>query len=211
MISDKIKLINSDSILWLSKQKKIDNVLTGICDLDETNFTFDEYITFFKRIATLIFKKLDKNGYAIFIQTDRKINRTWVDKSYILTDIATKHGLKLVWHKISLNRGVGKVDLFRPTYSHMLCYTYNGTSGEAFADVIEVSEKEYKNSTPLVPAILCAEFIRKYSKSEEKTIVDPFVGRGTIGKIVKEHAPTFNFIGVDISKEQIEFTKKKLA
>ena len=196
------KFIVAESLKWLHNCKHVKNVLTGICDMDETDFTMTEYLIFFKKIASLIFKKLDKKGYAIFIQTDRKYNLEWIDKSAILTELAYKHGLKMVWHKIILNRDVGKIDIYRPTYSHMLCYTYEGTSGKAFPDVINISERSYKNATPIAAAELAVIFIKKYYPHE---IVDPFVGRGTIVALAHKHG--LPSVGIDIDPEQIKIAE----
>jgi DNA modification methylase len=194
------QIIVADSLEWLKNYNKtLPNVITGICDLDETNMKMDDYLVFFKNIATLIFKKLDKNGYAIFTQTDRKYNKEWIDKSAILTNIALNLGLKMVWHKIILNRGVNKTDLFRPTYSHILCYTYNGTSGAATADVLDISERLYKNATPIKAAELCLEFVKKYNK-KSTDIIDPFVGYGTI--VALANKMKMNAIGIDIDPKQ---------
>jgi DNA modification methylase len=194
------KIIVADSLKWLKQQTEIPNVVTGICDLDETNMEFKEYIVFFNKISKLIFEKLEKTaGYAIFTQTDRKINREWIDKSYLLTKCAYECGLKLVWHKIILNRKVGATDLFRPTYSHILCYTYKGTSGAATPDVIDVSTRSYKNATPIKAAEICIEFIKKNNKLNTD-IIDPFVGQGTIVAMANKHG--LNAIGIDIDPEQ---------
>lgn len=199
------KIIVADSLKWLATQKELPNVITGICDLDETTMDFNNYIKFFNKIAELIFKKLSKDGYAIFTQTDRKYNKEWIDKSYILTKCAYKYGLKLVWHKIILNRAVGGTDLFRPTYSHILCYTYNGTSGAATPDVLNISERSYKNGTPLAAAELCIDFIKKYNK-KNTDIIDPFVGQGTIVALANKMG--LNAIGIDIDSEQAKKAEK---
>ena len=196
-------LIVADSLLWLKAQKIIHNVCTGICDLDETDYSIEDYLIFFKKIVTLIFKKLDHSGYAVFIQTDRKYNKSWIDKSAMITEIALNLGYKVIWHKIILNRDVGKIDLYRPTYSHMLCYSYSGTTGIPFCDVIPISQRLYKNGTPILPAELAIKFIKKYYPHE---IVDPFVGRGTIPALCIKN--DINSVGIDIDPEQIEYAKE---
>lgn len=194
------KIICADSLKWLKNQtnNSIDNFVTGIADMDEVNMNIDKYKIFIDDILTLIFKTLSDDGYAIFIQTDRKYERSWIDKSYLISRIADNFGLKMIWHKILLNRDVNATDLYRPTYSHMLCYSKNGTTGSATPDVLPISKRLYKNSTPLLPALRAVEFILKYSKG--KLIVDPFVGRGTICAICDLFGVPS--IGIDISKSQ---------
>ena len=204
----KRELICMDALKWLQQQpeKSVSNVITGICDLDEmSGLDVPKYLEFFKSVGDQVFKKLKPDGYAIFIQTDRKYQKNWIDKSYILNHLARMNGFKLVWHKIVLHRDVNSTDLHRPTYAHMLCYTVTGTSGAATPDVIPVSSKTYKNATPKLAAERAVEFISKYSPYSE--IVDPFVGQGTI--VVAANDRGLNAVGIDIDPNQIEITKNK--
>lgn len=211
------KILCKDSKIWLNEQKdnSVPNFITGIPDLNELGETYDniKYLAFFNEISKLIFKKVKKDGYCIFIQTDRKYEGQLIDKSYLLTDMAYKCGFKLLWHKIVCQRDVGKKDLFRPTYSHFLCYTVNGTPGAAFEDVLPVGGKLYENATPYNAAISAAEFIVKQSKKQKilqgnlpYMVVDPFVGQGTIG--VAALLNGLSFLGIDIDQNQCQLTEK---
>src|SRR3989338_6603737 len=99
-----IEIVCDDSLHWLKLQKNesIGNFVTGICDMDEINISMPNYLKFIDKIVRLIFDKLAPDGYAIFIQTDRKYNRSWVDKSHIISKIADEYNLKMIWHKIVL-------------------------------------------------------------------------------------------------------------
>lgn len=206
---DNIELICQDALVWLGSQSRLPNVVTGICDLAETKMTHDQYLVFFRQIAKLIFDKLDDGCYAIFIQTDRKHNRQLMDKSYMLSSIADSCGLRMAWHKIVLNRDVDKIDLYRPTYSHMVCYTRNGTSGRATPDVIPISKRGYRNATPVLAAKRAIEFVKTYSKT--KSIIDPFVGQGTIPLIALQLGMMdWKIICIDICPDQIALSKKIL-
>lgn len=213
------KVLCKDSKTWLKEQKdnSVPNFITGIPDLNELGSSYDDtkYLEFFNEISKLIFKKVKKDGYCIFIQTDRKYDGQLIDKSYLLTDMAYKCGMKLLWHKIVCQRDVGKKDLFRPTYSHFLCYTVNGTPGVAFEDVLPVGGKLYENATPYNAAKSAAEFITKQSKKQKPQptdlpyqVVDPFVGQGTIGAACLQNG--LSFLGIDIDQTQCELTQKLL-
>jgi hypothetical protein len=214
-------IICDDSLKWLSRQndRSIANVLTGLPDMNEVNMELPQYLEFFRTIADLIFKKLSDYGYAIFIQTDRKFDGQTIDKSYHLTDVAYKNEIKLVWHKIVLQRDVGKIDLHRPTYSHVLCYTRNGKPGAAFQDVFPVSDKLYENATPQNACYRSAEYLYTVSKSRGSGIkdgnetggdvIDPFVGRGTAGVACLRAGLTF--IGIDIDEEQCQRSRDLLS
>lgn len=201
------KIICDDALRWIDSQRSIPNVVTGICDMDETdNNDMATYLSFFRRTVDKIMGKLQRGCYAIFIQTDRKYQRSWIDKSYIITNIAQRYNIKTVWHKIVLHRNVDATDLHRPTYAHMLCYSHNGTTGAATPDVIPVSKKLYKNATPPEAAKRALEFVAKYSKV--KTVVDPFVGRGTIPLLARQIG--LSSIGIDIDPLQCEITRRAL-
>ena len=203
-----MEIINADSLIYLNEKEdnSIENFLTGIPDMNEVNMDFDDYLVFFRKTCKLIFEKLSKNGYAIFVQTDRKINKQWFDKSYYLTDVAYSCKCKLLWHKIILQREVGKVHLQRPTYSHILCYSYNRGPGVGFEDVFPIGNKIYENATPENIAFRLAQFI----KDQKGTyVMDPFVGQGTIGKAVMAHS--LKFTGIDIDKSQCELSEKLLS
>mgnify|MGYP003309976796 CR=1 FL=1 len=52
------------------------------------------------------------------------------------------------------------------------------------------------------------EWFIKLMSEEDDVILDPFVGSGTTGVVAKEYGR--NFIGIDINKEYIELTGKRL-
>ena len=201
-----MNIICADSIKWFTDQplESINNVLTGLPDMNEMGMeNIEEYLNFVRNMTELILTRLKPNGYAIFIQTDRKINGQWLDKSYYITDVALKNNFKQIWHKIVLQRDVGQTNLHRPTYSHVLCYTKTGKTGAAFPDVFPVSTKLYDNATPENICIRCAEYISVVNKNKSiPDIIDPFVGRGTVGKATLLAGLTF--LGIDIDQSQCD-------
>lgn len=199
-------IIVADALKWLQTKTSgsLPNVVTGLCDLDETDMTLEQYLVFFEKVAHLIFEKLHSKGYAIFIQTDRKYEGRTIDKSHMLTSIADSMGCRLVWHKIVLHREVDHTDLHRPTYAHMLCYSYDGKPGSAFPDVLPVGRKLYKNGTPMNAAYAALEYIQRTNKVNH-AIVDPFVGQGTIPAIANQLG--MDAIGVDIDPQQADKAK----
>jgi hypothetical protein len=203
------EVIHSDALYWLRNQTVIANVVTGICDMDDMDsgkkMSHEEYLKFFQTAARLIMEKVDPEGYVIFIQTSRKYQRSLIDKSFLLSKIAEQVGLKMIWHKIVLQREVDARDLYRPTYSHMLCYSKRGTTGAATPDVIPVSKKLYKNGTPIEAAVRAIRFIKAHTGSEP-IIVDPFVGRGTV--LAVANALGMSAIGIDMDERQVEYARR---
>jgi hypothetical protein len=126
--------------------------------------------------------------------------------------------MNLLWHKIVLQRDVGKTDLHRPTYSHFLCYSKHGKPGVAFPDVIPVSKKLYPNGAPTAGAQCAADYLAKQVRQSSQTqthqssqtpqVVDPFVGRGTFGLACVNNG--LSFLGLDIDEAQCEKTRQLL-
>ena len=199
LVTDKYTLINDDSLIYLEKfeDNSIENFITGIPDMNEVNMDLDNYINFFYKSARLIFKKLSKTGYAIFVQTDRKINGTWLSKFNLLTNISKEFNLNLMWHKIVLQRDVGSIHLQRPTFSNIMCYSFTNKPGKCFNDVFHIGNKLYENATPENVAEKLVIFLKEQG---QKSVFDPFVGMGTVGKFAVIH--DLQFLGIDISKSQ---------
>jgi hypothetical protein len=215
-MSSQFKILCQDSLQWLKNQKSesVANFITGLPDLDELSETtsMEQYIDFFQKVVMEMFRVVRSDGYCIFIQTDRKYEGQLIDKSFLITEVATTCGSKLVWHKIVCRRDVGKADLFRPTYSHFLCYTQSGKPGKAFPDVFAVGETLYDNGTPINVADAAAEFVSAQRKNQtqisEFAVVDPFVGRGTIGQSCL--GQNLDFLGIDIDNEQCQLAREGL-
>tara|TARA_Y100000034_G_C6772185_1_gene344533 strand:+ start:229 stop:831 length:603 start_codon:yes stop_codon:yes gene_type:complete len=191
--------IQADSLTYLEQFENISNIVTGIPDMTEINLNEKDYISFLENICSLIFSKT--KGYVIFIQTDRKKNGI-IDKSYLLTNFAYKHNFKMMWHKIALLRDVGKIDIYRPTYCHILCYSKNLKPGKATPDVIDGGKKSYKNATPSKACQLAIDFVKsmKTRKYGSYDVIDPFSGSGTIPKYCYQVGLTS--LGVDLKQPQ---------
>jgi hypothetical protein len=185
-----------DAIPWLQTQTKLDSIVTSIPEMDEVKLSFAEYVPFFRNAARLCLEAVKVKGYCIFLQTDRKY-KGWVDKSYLITDEAQKLGIRMIWHKIALRTEVGKADIFRPTYSHMLCYSKEGAIGIPVTDVIARGNVTYANGFGIDAVKLVIQFLKKH---KIKTVVDPFVGSGTV--VAVANSMGLKGIGVDIDKKQ---------
>jgi len=198
------KIINNDTVKWLEEVSDLNCVVTSMPDSEETNMNTKEWIDWFINVATNLMKKSET--YSIFYQTDRKIKGTLMSKTSLLFDAAKKAGVRLLWHKIVLKVKVGKINLYRPGYTHLLCFSKEKDSGKATPDVIECGKMFYKNS--IGDNVL--KFIFSYLKKDKdiKTIVDPFCGQGSILCSAKENG--YNVTGVEILPEYCKITKQRL-
>lgn len=206
------QIICKDAIDWLKKQpnESLESIVTGIPDLDEIEnlqtkeINKNQYIQFFQKIVKLLFQKTDPNGYIILLQTDRKLNGEWIDKSFLANQIAHEMNISLMWHKIIMNRE--GIHLQRPTYSHMLCFSKKGTSGKAFPDLLTSGQKFYKNATSPNATAYCMQFLKL---KQINSIIDPFVGKGTIPIIANYFK--INCIGIDIDPKQCKEATENLS
>lgn len=203
------KIICKDAFEWLKKQdnKSLDTIVTGIPDLDELEqlhggeMSINEYTNFFKKTVRLVLEKVRDDQYIILMQTDRKMKGQWVDKSHLATSVADELGVKLLWHKIIQNRE--GTYLQRPTYTHLLAFSKNGTPGEAFPDILTCGQHLYKNGSS--PNAIC-HVMNFLNKKKVENVIDPFCGRGTIPYIASLY--NINSIGIDIDPDQCEHAKK---
>jgi len=205
-----VKILHTDSIEYLERKKdqSLPTIITGIPDMDEVNMNDIQYIDWFQKVCDIIFRKVKKNEYTIFIQTDRKVNGRWIDKSYYLNNVAHKNHMKLLWHKIILYRPVNSIHLQRPTYGHMLCFCHSSSTngpGKQFPDVIEGSKKLYKNGTSIQPLHYIMKFL---VEKGIQVIIDPFAGYGTISVIAKKYH--ISSLAIDIDAECVEKIKENV-
>ena len=198
----KRKVYCQDALKWLTKNLENECIITSMPEMDEMAMKIKEYEVFFRFSARLCLSSIKDDGYCIFLQTDRK-HHGWVDKGYWITDEARELGFHTVWKKIVLNKDVGRSDLFRPTYSTMLCFTKKGAIGSLFPDVIYSGEKTYSNAFGVDAVSLSVEYVKDQGIKE---IVDPFCGSGTTLAIANNFG--LDAIGVEIDKKMCEIARK---
>ncbi len=206
-ISHTIQWIQADSLHYMKKHT-IPSIVTGVPDMDEVNMNESDYAKFLKDVADLFFRQIDPNGFIILMMTDRKHNG-WIDKTGPFLNAAEKYKKRLLWHKIIINRPVGSVNLFRPTYSNMICFgPDHQTAGIAFPDVIERGYAIYQNGNSVRSVVYALQFL-KYKKV--RNIIDPFAGIGTVPLIAKYLGISSIAIEIDpyiIGKAKVYESKK---
>lgn len=206
-MEDSFQVFCQDGIAWSLRHKnRFDAVVTSIPEMMEVDMNETEYIRFFRRSAASVLKSLTPRGYGIFIQTDRK-HHGLIDKSYLLIDEAMKLGFRVMFHKIALIKNVGMIDLHKPTYSHLLCFSKEGTPGAASPDVIHRGKSLYKHGAGITAVAFCLNYLK--AKGID-FVVDPFVGQGTT-LIIAKKLKFKGGVGIDIDRKQCEETLRNLA
>jgi len=195
------EVICTDARKWLPTQTNLASIVTSIPEMDEVKLNEAEYDVFFRDCAKKCLVATSPSGYCIFLQTDRK-RKGWIDKSYLISNEAHALGYKMMWHKIALRQEVGTSGLFRPTYSHMLCYSKKGKPGKVFPDVMDRGDVTYENGFGIQAVHQVLQFLKVQGV---KTVVDPFVGSGTTLALANDLG--LHAIGVDIDPKQCKKAK----
>lgn len=200
----KRKIVCGDALEWLSKHRGVGSVITSMPELDEVSMNESDYVDWFKWAALECFKSTSEGHLTIFYQTDRLYKGRRISKPFMLMKAAEAAGVNLIWHKIVLRRGVGKIDIRRPGYSHMLAFGDDKCkAGKATPDVFEAGGVLYPNGTGLNAATVALQAALKHGPR----VCDPFCGRGTIPALA-EAMGFERVIGVDLDPEQAEAAKQ---
>jgi hypothetical protein len=181
--------------------QQVEAIFTGLPDAQEVdiNDAF-QYRIWFDNYLDACLDALQPDGYAIFYQTDRRMGGGVISKAHLVMDAAKGRHLNLVWHKIVLRRRVGVVDLYRPTYSHMLCISRRTHNGQTtLPDVIDAGHMTYPNATGYGACKLACTYL---ANRGVQTVTDPFCGRGSA--LAWANYLGMVAVGVDIDEGQCE-------
>lgn len=195
------EVICADASEILKSEKEFDSIVTSLPDREETGMQFDEWQAWFTEMVRLIVSKV--KNYAIFYQTDRKVDGHIIDKSFLVNYGIMSGGGHTIFHKVCLRRDPGKIDLFRPTFTHLICASRNLKSGKATLDVIHRGKTIYPNAMGYEACDLALRFIR--DNSDTKKIVDPFCGRGSVLLFAEKYG--FETFGIEIDPAQCEYAR----
>lgn len=171
--------------------------------MNDVNMTPKRYEAWVAEIVSLCLTKAHPKAYVIFCHTDRKLEGTWFSKSTLVTNAARNAGVPLRWHKIVIRSH--SVDMLRPTYSHLQCFSRLAGPGKGTLDVIDGGRSIYRHGTPVGAVRYVFDFLKTFGHASIRSVVDPFVGRGTTLAFADSYG--FDSVGVDIVKTQCEYAK----
>jgi hypothetical protein len=193
-------VICADSFEWLPANRNQGSIITSLPDASEIGIEdLKKYEEWVRRAATECFLSASEGCPVIFIQTDRRKSGRQFSKSTLLQNIAAELGCFLVWHKIELSQEIGKSNLYRPTFRHMLCFGKGKiTAGQATPDVIPPSKRLYEMAFGFEAAKVAVEFCKRYTNR----VCDPFCGHGTVLHVAEELG--VDSVGVDINPKVCE-------
>jgi len=214
------EIICADACVWIqnliNKSKTLPgSVFTSLPDISEichlfANCTVEErvlgYEKWFTDTAELIFTALPNNGYAIFLQSDVRVQsheydgsvHKWIDKSHLISAAAAKCNCTMMWHKISYNGNIDARSAGRPIYSHLLCYA-KGTSYNSgkfsVPDIFPRGEMLWPKGIGINTCLMGVAFLKCVAGAD--TVVDPFCGYGTV--LAMSNSLGLSAVGVEIS------------
>lgn len=110
---------------FLHNERTVNLVLTSPPDLSETSYgTWEELFRLYEKTLSQCAAVLSPIGMIAIVITDRKWKGTLVRKHEKVTRILEQSGMALFLHKILVRRK--GVDLYRPSFSHVLCFRRGG-------------------------------------------------------------------------------------
>jgi hypothetical protein len=192
------KVICCDAFERLRTIEPVAAVITSLPDAHEVECSFTGYAEWFTRGVCTVLNSVRRDGVAIFYQGDRKHNGTLLSKATLLCDAAYSLGFRLLWHKIVLRNRPGVINLYRPSFLHMMAFSRSLKAGRPTPDVIDQSETIYNNGMNVNAAIIAVRF--SVEKAKADIIHDPFCGRGTV--LAVANALGLRSVGFDIDQEQ---------
>lgn len=202
-------ILTADSFQWIHEQpdNSLPSVILSFPDYYEVKDSLED-LAHYKRwvlefIETL-FRKVQRDQYVIFIQTDTRINGIWLDKSHLIQSASNVP--PLLFHKIIVKSM--RPHIQRPTYSHILCFSPENHSGGGrciFEDVIDRGDVLWRNGTSIEAL---GKLLRFLHQRGIRKILDPFCGHGTIAMVAREYGIQCDCI--DIDPHMIEITTKNL-
>src|SRR5579863_7599108 len=202
MTSLKREIVCADSLKWMAG-KRFGAIFTSLPDLSELDCTLPEYLSLIRNAGTVLAQAVKEDGCVIFYQTDRRFDGALISKDFLLSEVFYQQGFKRIFHKIVLRKEPGKIDLYRPGYSNMFCFSKRLRAGRPTADVIYTGEMLHPGGVGLNACDIAIDYIRKSVKTD--TILDPFCGVGTIPAAANKHG--YHAIGIDINPERVTMAK----
>lgn len=192
----------ADALEWLPAHHKLGSIVTSLPDADEVGLSVLEWREWFKKAARHCMLAASLDCPVIFYQTDRKAEGEWHSKAGILLEAANEVGNSLLWHKIVLRREPGKVDLYRPGFSHFMAFGMKCGPGKTTPDIMRVGRTLYPNGMGLGAAIQGVKFAKQHSNK----LCDPFCGRGTVPAVADAYG--MKAVGVDIDPAQVAASRQ---
>lgn len=195
-------IITADSFYRLPALGKFPAAFTSIPDAAEVGGDLGAWRAMFYSMAVLTLDAVDDDGVALFYQTDRRANGGLISKSQIIMEAAGARGARPLWHKIAV-KGLG-TSLYRPNYSHLIAIGKGpAAAGKPTPDVFMQGRKHYPDATDDVALKVGFDYLASRGVG---AVVDPFCGRGSIGR--EAYNRGMYSVNIDNDPEQTKVAEK---
>ncbi len=192
------KVICCDALDRLASMKPVKSIITSLPDASEVECGISGYNEWFTNGVRAVLCSVVQDGVAVFYQGDRKHDGRLLSKATLLSNVADSLGCRLLWHKIVLRNRPGAINLYRPSYVHMMAFSRSLRAGKSTTDVLEQGETFYRNGMGINGAVIAVRFAIERARST--VIHDPFCGQGTV--LAVANALGCRSVGFDIDEEQ---------
>lgn len=196
------EVICTDALPWMAEHEGAGGVVTSLPDADEMGWEIPAWRDWFTEAAGLALAVPGPDATAVFYQTDRKYEGAVESKAALLMLVAEARRYRMLWHKIALRRDVGKIDLHRPGYTHLMAFSREAKPGPATPDVFPAGTMVYPNAMGATAAEVAINLVSATSP----VIYDPFCGRGSVLAIA--NALGHDAVGIDIDPDQCELARR---
>jgi hypothetical protein len=180
-------------------------------DINETNFSLNEYKLFIETIYQKCMEKLNINGVLCSSTTDTKRNSLIYTKHIDIINALCKYDLfkYKIWQKTE------KANLYILTFTHLLFFRKskkitNNKLKEFYPDVwnLPIDKVAGYKTKDTFPTELVKRFILNFT-NEKDVVLDPFIGTGKTAKICKEH--NRGYVGFEIEEKHVLLAQELLA
>jgi hypothetical protein len=192
------EFICRDAVPWLAHNRDVGAIVTSLPDSDEVEMSIADWIRWFTDAVCACMNSASESSCSIFYQTDRKVGGSLISKSHLVFNAAERAGVRCLFHKIALRRAVDSIDMYRPTFTHMIAFSRKLSSGRSTPDVIQAGRFDYANAAGLN----AARFLIEFASMTTTQLVDPFCGHGTFVHAASQIG--MKALGIDIDPKQIE-------
>ena len=169
------EVLEVDALRWMLQHPNSGPVVTSPPDAEELGLGISAWATWFDTAVERCLLTAGDHP-SVFYLSDRKHAGRVISKAAVVLDAASAYGLGLLWHKIVLRRGVGKVNLHRPGFDHLIAVGGpDCRPGQATADVIERGPALWNHGLGTNPARVAAALAAAHSDR----LIAPFAGHGT--------------------------------
>ena len=191
------EVVCADALEWMFDHLDRAPIVTSPPDAAELGWSIEEWEPWF-RGALHVCMYAAGDFPSVFYVTDRRSGGRLHSKAGMVLDAAQAAGLRVLWHKVALRRGVGATDLYRPTFSHLIAVGSDRCKpGATTPDVIDRGLVMYANGMGVNAARLAAQYLLGQGYTE---VVNPFCGRGTI--LAAANGVGLAAVGIDNDPDQ---------